>query len=339
MNPYLTQLLKNFFQVYLHERALSPHTVKSYRDSFKLLLHYLQCRRRSPRALTLLDLNVKTILAFLHHLEDADRGRGNCAQTRNQRLVAIQCFFKYVSLYHPSLEPHAKRILSIPIKRAPAKAVQSLSRKELEALLAQPHITTSDGIRNLAILTFLYNAGARASEAADARLSWFDFPNRTVAILGKGRKERITPLWPSTIRLLQLYVHRHRRKPKPGFADYFFINQRSCPFTRFGIRAVVKRHLAAASKLCPSLAAKSLSTHSLRHTCAVHLLESKVDPNVIKSWLGHASISSTDRYLDTDLTHKRRILEQFGPPPYVASLENPQSPGSNTDLLNWLDDL
>jgi len=214
-----------------------------------------------------------------------------------------------------------------------------LDRQELQALLKQPKTDTPDGVRDLAILTFLYNTGARASEVAEARRSWFNWPTRTVKIFGKRRKERETPLWPSTVRLLKLYTEYHRRKPLPGFADYLFINQRGRAFNRFGIRALVKRHLKTAAKECPSLAAKELSTHSLRHTTAVHLLESRVDPNVIKAWLGHASVKSTDPYLDTDLNHKRRILEQFGPPPFVNGPEEPPTPGSGTDLLDWLDDL
>jgi len=332
----LARSLKDFFQSHLLEKAVSPNTLKSYRDTFTLLIRYIQNQRRYSAMPTLQDLDVKTILAFLRHLEDGTNGRGNSAKTRNLRLIAIQNFFKFLSLHHPSLERHAEKIMGIPIKRVPPHTVASLNRKELEALLASPRTTTSDGIRDLAILIFLYNTGARASEAADVRLSWFDFPNRTVKIFGKGRKERLTPLWPSTTRLLKLYAEEHRRKPKAG-TDVFFINQRGFPFTRFGIRSVVKRHLQQAAKRCSSIAAKKLSTHSLRHTTAVHLLESRVDPNVIKAWLGHASIQSTSKYLDTDLAHKRRILEQFGPPAPLTNLDNP--PSSKSDLLDWLGDL
>ena len=122
-------------------------------------------------------------------------------------------------------------------------------------------------------------------------------------------------------------------------AGHFFINQRGGPFTRFGIRDVVRRHLRLAAKVCPSIARKRLSTHSMRHTTAVHLLASRVDPNVIKSWLGHASVSSTSRYLDTDLNHKRRILDQFGPPRYVESSVQPEKPESSEDILDWLNEL
>ncbi|MFH1186056.1 MAG: tyrosine-type recombinase/integrase [Chloroflexota bacterium] len=340
MNPRLATLLQEFFQTYLREqRSVSPNTVKSYRDTFKLLIAYVSARRRTARPLCVTDLDAKTVLAFLRNLEDPDQGRGNCAQSRNQRLAAIQCFFKYLALHQPSLERQAKRIFAIPIKRVPPKAVESPSRKELEALLAQPQTTTADGIRDLAILTFIYNTGARAQEAADARLSWFDFTNRTVSIIGKGQRQRLTPLWPSTVRLLKLYKENHRRRPHKMAVDHFFINQRAGAFTRFGIRTLVKKYLRLAAKRCPSLAGKRLSAHSLRHATACHLLESKVEPNVIKSWLGHASVRSTARYLDTDLSYKRRILDQFGPPDYVASSVEPERGGSTGHILDWLKDL
>lgn len=337
MTVDLAKALKDFFYVYLAEqRGLSPHTLKSYRDTFRLLFLYLQAQRRNG-GVRLLDLDVKTILAFLQHLEDAAAGRGNSARTRNLRLTAIQGFFKYLSLMYPSLERHAQRVLAIPLKRVPPRLVQSLERRELEALLLQPRSDSSDGVRDLAVLTFLYNTGARASEAANARLSWFDFAGRFVTILGKGQKKRVTPLWPSTVRLLKFYIERHRRTPKvPG--DFFFVDQRGLPFTRFGIRTLVKRYLKAAAKRCPSLATKRLSTHSLRHTTAVHLLESGVDPTVIKDWLGHATLDSTTQYLDTHLRRKRRILQQFGPPASVVQVLQPPEP-SKIDLLEWLNDL
>lgn len=340
MNDRLDLRLRDFFQVYLRDqRSVSPNTIKSYRDTFKLLLAYLGSSKRAAKAPSIHDIDAKTVLGFLRHLEDPVRGRGNCAQSRNLRLAAIQCFFQYLSLQSPALERQARRIFAIPVKRVPPKAADSLSRKELEALLAQPRTAGADGVRDLAILTFLYNTGARAQEAADAHDDWFDFANRTVSIIGKGQRQRTTPLWPATVRLLKLYRDEHRRATSEHDCGRFFINQRGDAFTRFGIRAVVKKYLRLAARVCPSLAVKRLSTHSLRHTTACHLLESRVEPNVIKSWLGHASISSTSRYLDTDLSHKRRILEQFGPPRYVESSSQPEKPGSAKEILDWLQEL
>lgn len=338
MSAHLAGQIQDFFQTYLREqRAVSPNTIKSYRDTFKFLVQYAG-RRRGNRALTVKDLDAKTILAFLQHVEDPDNGRGNAVFTRNLRLAAIQSFFKYLSIHRPGLERHCRTILAIPRKRATAGEPQSLSRKELETLLAQPQTSSIDGFRDLALLAFLYNSGARAQEAADARASWFDFPNHIVKIIGKGNKERLTPLWLPTVRILQTYWKTYRRRPKTG-SDHFFINQRGARLTRFGVRGVVKRYLALAAKICPSIAGKKLSTHSLRHTTACHLLESGVDLNVIKAWLGHKSIKTTSRYLYTDVSHKRRVLEQFGPPPTIESVLDPKPEDAPDQLLGWLDRL
>ncbi len=338
MNDDLGRHLHGFFETYLRkQRTLSPHTIKSYRDTFKFFITYLAFRRRGS-GLSVRDLDPKTVLAFLQHLENPNQGRGNSASTRNQRLAAIQCFFRYVALLAPRLERQAGRIRAIPMKRVHPQPAESLNREELNALLSQPSTATPDGVRDLAILTFMYNTGARAQEVADARLSWFDFPGRTVTILGKGGRRRTTPLWPATVRMLMHYQTHYRRQPRQG-GDRFFVNQRGGAFTRFGIWAIAKRHMQGAAKTCPSLARRGLSTHSLRHTTAVHLLEAGVEPNVIKAWLGHASISSTSRYLDTNLSHKRHVLEQFGPPSYVVSSNEAAAQGSTRQLLGWLEDL
>lgn len=340
MTTGLAGQLQGFFHVYMREqRALSPNTIKSYRDSLKLLIAYVGTGQRSVRQLSAKAFDPLTVMAFLQNLEDPEQGRGNCAQSRNQRLAAIQSFFKYLVLHHPALEGQAKRIFAIPMKRHPPRMTGSLTRKELEAVLEQPSTDTSDGLRDLAILIFMYNTGARAQEAADTRISWFDFLERTVSITGKGQKQRLTPLWPATVRVLKIYLEKHRRKPQPTAFDRFFINQRGGAFTRFGMRSLFKKYLKLATRQCPELAERRLSTHSMRHTTAVHLLASKVGPHVIKAWLGHASISSTSRYLDTDLNQKRRILEQFGPPSNLESILDPKPEAESVDLVSWLDHL
>lgn len=339
MNAQLVGHLQGFFQTYLRDqRAVSPNTIKSYRDTFKQLIHYAN-QHRGGRVLAVKDLDAKTILAFLQYVEDPSNGRGNCAFTRNLRLAAIQSFFRYLSIHYPNLERQCRTIFAVPRKRAADREPQSLSRKEMGVLLAQPRTDDIDGLRDLAILTFIYNTGARAQEAADAHWSWFDFPNRTVKIIGKGRKERLTPLRPSMVELLERYWKNYRRKPDSAAAGYLFINQRGSRFTRFGIRTIVKKYLRLAVKTCPSLAAKRLSTHSLRHTTACHLLESRVGPIGIKAWLGHASIKTTSRYFHADLSHKRQILEQFGPQDYVASALQPQQGDPPEKIIDWLSQL
>jgi site-specific recombinase XerD len=340
MNTDLVSYLQPFFETYLsRQRRLSPNTMASYRDTFKLLVAYLQRKRPAARPLRIMHLDAKTILDFLEYLEDAEVGRGNSAQTRNARRAAIRAFFEYVSMHHPSLERQAARVLAIPKTRVNKKPAGSLDRQELEALLKEPNTDTPDGLRDLALLSFLYNVGARATEAAQVRLSGFNFPSRLVTIFGKGNKKRETPLWPSTVKLLELYAKDYRRKPKAGAGDFFFINQRGLPFTRFGIRGVVKKYVRLAAKKCPSLATKKLAAHSMRHTCASHLLESRVETNAISAWLGHASVSASDPYLHTSLSYKRQILEKFGPPDYVANVLKPKTGDSPDKLLDWLKNL
>jgi site-specific recombinase XerD len=339
MTGDLQEHLHAFFHVYLRrQKGLSLNTIRSYRDTFKLLIAFIGARHPS-RILHLKHIDAKTILAFLEHLEDPDGGRGSSPRTRNQRLAAIQSFFKYLAMHEPSRGAHAERILAIPAKRVSKRESDSLSYRELEALFTQPQTDTSDGIRDLAILVFLYNTGARASEAANATISWFDFPSRTVKIIGKGNKERLNPLWPTTVKLLELYRVHHRRKPKPSASDRFFINQRGLAFTRFGMRSVVKKYLRLAARSCPSIAGKRLSTHNMRHTLVCHLLESRVDVNVIKTIVGHSSIKSLDDYAHATLDHMRRIYEQFGPPPCVSAALQPKPEDTPEKVLAWLNDL
>ncbi|MBI3550873.1 MAG: tyrosine-type recombinase/integrase [Elusimicrobia bacterium] len=338
MSDDLSRHLKDFLQSYLRQqRDFSPHTIKSYRDAFKLLLRYALSRRPGLKKAAIRDLDAKTILSFLQNLEDSQLGRGNNIRTRNQRLAAIHAFFKYLSLHVPSVEPQARRILAIPFKKTTSKPADSLTHKELEVLLAQPQASGADGFRDLTILVFLYNSGARAQEVADLRLSSFNFANNTVKIIGKGKNERLLPLQLSTIKLLKLYKEKYRRQ---SAGEHFFINQRNGRFTRFGIRTIVKKYLQLAGRVCPTLAAKRLSTHSLRHTCASHMRDSDVEFNLIRGWLGHKSLETTTSiYTHVDLSPQRRIYEKFGPPNYVVSAvesicREPQGQG-----FDWLDDL
>jgi site-specific recombinase XerD len=328
----------DFFHSYLLEqRGLRLNTIKSYRDTLKLLLLYARSRRRTSGALSIRDFDVQLILAFLKNLEDAQEGRGNCARTRNQRLAAIQCFFKYLSIYHHPLERQAKRILAIPVKRCYPREKASLSRKELEVLLAQPPTTTADGIRDLTMLTFAYNTGARAQEIADTQLARIDFQNRMVEVIGKGNKPRPIPIWPATARLVELYKNKHRRTPRSTASGNLFINQRGGPFTRFGVWTIVRKYLRLAIRTCPGLAAKQISPHSLRHTMASHMLEACGDLNLVKALLGHEDLSTTSRYThDVELTYKRRIMDQCAPPHYVVSFLESKSDGSVDTILNSL---
>lgn len=334
----LKEALTGFFSSYLMEqKQVSLHTLKSYRDTFKFLLTYIQREKRLPQFPTLDDFDIQTLLGFLKNLEDDKAGRGNMTSTRNLRLAAINSFFKYLSWQHPTLERQADKVRGIPRKKSPIKKLDFLTHEELHSLFAQVDPRTSDGFRDLALLTYLYNTGARSQEAADTRISWVDFSNGLAHITGKGNKQRSTPLWGVTLTVIRTYLEKHRRKPFSE--DFLFINQRGKRLTRFGVRGIVKKYLEKTKTRCPGLQAKRLSTHSLRHTTAMHLLESGVEQNVIKAWLGHADIRSTERYLNADLKHKKEALAKFAPPIYVVSSLDQKSGTSTENLLGWLKDL
>jgi site-specific recombinase XerD len=332
----LSSHLKAFISTYLPvHMSLSPNSIKSYCDTFKLLVGFLAVQKDISSPLQVSDLTAPRILKFLQHLEDKTLGRGNSPTTRNVRLAAIQSFFHYVEIYISSQDRLVRQVLAIQKKKAPSKSVNSLTREELEAVLSQPVLSNKDGFRDFAILAFMYNTGARAQEVVDAVDAWFDFGKCAVEIVGKGKTKRTTPLMPYVAKILQIYKEKYRRPTRDGVAS-FFVNQRGRAFTRFGVRALVKRYVARAAKICPSLVGKKISTHSLRHTTAVHLLAARVEANALKQWLGHKNLRTTSRYLQMDLNHKRRILEKFGVPDNVKSFFEPQAEASAVQLLDWL---
>jgi len=334
----LKEALTQFFGSFLQEQKnVSPNTLKSYRDAFKLLLEFVRRKQNSSKPIKVTDLNVPLILDFLKNLEDETVGRGNAISTRNYRLAALRSFFQYLGWHYPSLERLSKQIRAIPKKKSPINKLDYLNPDELKILISQVDTSRSDGFRDLALLIYLYNTGARSQEVADTKVSGIDFSNEEVTIKkGKGRKDRVLPLWPTTLKALQVYLKTHRRKPLPPYQDILFINQRGESLTRFGVRRIVQKYAKNARAKCPSLAAKRISTHSFRHTTAMHLLDSGVEMNVIKGWLGHASVESTSRYINADLSRKKKALDKFGPPLYVASSLEQKPSSSTKEILDWL---
>jgi site-specific recombinase XerD len=331
----LPTLLRGFFEEYLAaQRDVSTNTVYAYRDSFKLLLRYTARRTgRQVVRLRLADLNADAVLAFLGHLENE---RKNCAATRNCRLVAVHRFFAYVADRDPRHAEQCRRVLDIPVKKTVSTNMTYLDRDEMKALLQVPTPSHRLGLRDIALLTFLYNTGARASEAAELsiRAIRFETPAQ-VSILGKGRKERACPLWPETVKALCAYIKQ--RGDGVGPDAPVFLNAHGMRLGRFGVVTVVKRTVSAATRLHPSLAAKRVSPHTLRHTAAMHLLQAGVELNVIKSWLGHVSITTTSQYIEIDMAMKREALDRCPPPVPTQSGDSPWH--SRQDIVEWLDDL
>lgn len=331
----LSTLLRGFFEDYLAaQRDVSGNTIYAYRDSIKLFLHF--AARNSGRQvirLQLSDLGPSTVLSFLNHLEVE---RKNCVATRNCRLVAVHRFFGYVADTDPRHAELCRRVLEIPVKKTASSAMTYLDRDEMKALLAAPSPSHRLGLRDIALLTFLYNTGARASEVVDSNIKDVRFEPPTQArIFGKGRKERACPLWQETIDVLRAYLQQ--RKGGSQFDTPLFLNAHGKRISRFGVIAILRRHVAAAAAHKPSLATKHISPHTLRHTAAMHLLQSGVEINVIKSWLGHVSITTTSQYIEIDMEMKRQAIERCSPPVPEPAGDSPWH--SRQDIIQWLEDL
>lgn len=311
MTVAFPSLLQSFFcQRLINQRNVSSQTVASYRDTFRLLLRYAEQRtRKPPVALTLTDLDAPLVLGFLDHLQ---KERGNCARTRNLRLVALRSFLHYASHLDPTALPTVQRVLAIPMKRFDRPLLGFLSHEEIHAILAAPDRTTWSGKRDHVLLTTLYNTGARVSEAIGMRVADLDLnASPSVHICGKGRKERVTPLWSGTAKLLARWlplVQRNANAP-------LFPNRAGLPLTRSGVEQRLRSAVVLARRGCPSLQARRVSPHTLRHTTAMHLLQSGVDITVIALWLGHESIETTHRYIEADLSMKERALGALQEPP------------------------
>jgi len=328
-------LLRSFFEDYLAaQRDVSPNTIYAYRDACKLFLRFAarHCGRQVIR-LQLADLGADTVLAFLTHLESE---RNNSAATRNCRLVAIHRFFAYVAEQDPRHAELCRRVLDIPLKKTTSNSMTYLDRDEVKTLLAVPSSRHRLGLRDRALLTLLYNSGARATEVAQLDIKDLRLETPTqVRLLGKGRKERICPLWQETANALQAYL---RQRADGTQADApLFLNAHGKRITRFGVGTIVKRNVAVAATTLESLAVKPVSPHTLRHTTALHLLQSGVELNVIKSWLGHVSITTTSEYIEIDMAMKRKAIERC--PPLVPDPEGESRWHVSNDIIQWLEDL
>jgi integrase/recombinase XerD len=282
------------------ERNLSPNTQKSYRDMLMQLLPFVAKKGgKTVDRVLVADLSGTIVRQFLNHLE-LNRRCG--ISTRNQRLGSIHALAKFIGENRPEYVSWAGEIRQVPFKKFAVPAITCLDRAEMNALLQVPDRSTDQGRREHALLLFLYNSGARASEAAALTIVDLDWHARSVQILGKGKKLRSCPLWPVTLKTLRpLTVGRDG-------TERVFLNRLSQPFTRSGIHAIVKRRAEQARHIAPSLANKSIGPHVIRHSTASHLLRAGVDLNTIRAWLGHVSINTTNIYAEIDLDTKARAL-------------------------------
>ena len=299
--------IRGFFEQHLlSQRGLSGHTVLAYRDALKLYLDFV-CRlhRKTSVALTLEDLTADTVRGFLDHLE---RVRKNSVPTRNARLAAIHAFFNYLASIDPRHLAQAQSILAVPFKRQSHRVAEYLEREEMLKVFAGLDGRTLQGQRDDALLRLLYNTGMRVQELVDLDVNHLRFSRPcSVRIFGKGRKERTCPLWKETVAAIKTYLEK--RDVRLDDPTPLFVNHDGNRLTRFGVRYIVARRVSEGANSCPSLLTKRVSPHTIRHTTAMHLLQSNVDLNMIRSWLGHASIETTNGYVEIDLEMKCKTLK------------------------------
>jgi len=299
--------VQSYFTEYLpRQRGASTHTIRAYRDALTLLLRFVADQRgRGLDALQLSDLDADAVTRFLDHIEIE---RSNLPITRNCRRAAIRGFFKHLLRNDMAHSLQYMRVLAIPAKKARQRPATYLEAEEVRLIIGMPDRRTHDGWRDYTLLLFLYNCGARVSEAAE--LQWDDLhlmAPRQVRLRGKGRKERLLPLWPETANAL----HRLRGMSRGADGQCVFVNRQGRPLTRDGIAYVLVKHATAAARSYPALRHKRITPHVLRHSCAVALLQSGTDVTVIRDYLGHASVATTGRYITTNLQMKRDAMQAF----------------------------
>lgn len=305
--PFPSLLQRFFAEHLLTQRRVSPQTIAAYRDTFRLLLRFLSGHLRcSVDQLSLTAISAENVLAFLDHLESE---RGNTIRTRNARLAAVRSFVRFVlAQVGPEFLPTGQRVLAVPMKRFNRPLLGCLSREEVRAILDALDGVSWNSRRDRLFFTLMYNTGARVSELTTLRLA--DLMGDAVRLHGKGRKDRAVPLWSQTRRLLRHWIRANRLQPE----QYLFTNRYGTPLTRAGanfrLRVAVRRALA----VCPSLAQRRISPHTLRHTTAFHLLQSGVALEVIALWLGHESPVTTHNYIEADLKMKADVLRKLEAP-------------------------
>jgi len=337
----LSSLIYQFFDEYLpHIKGCSPNTVKSYRDTFALFLpfaaqyHCIKIDSLKPG-----HLSADLILAFLNWLES---DRHNTPRTRNQRLAVLKSLAKMIRFMYPQKRKLAESILAIPQKRSQRKLIGFLYPHEILNVFENVEITRKDGFRDYTILHLLYDSGARADEVANLHLDYFDYQNRTLAILGKGNRYRQIELLPKTSALIDQYIAKYRRTPNAFCKAYLFINQRGAAFTRHGINRLCKKYL---SRTLSSKRLKHINpAHSFRHSCAVRMLAEGKPLSDIKNRLGHENVQSTMIYLQMDLSQKRVLQEKFIRFTQKHLMSDPKIDEliqweRKEDILVWLDSL
>jgi site-specific recombinase XerD len=327
--PHLSLFLRERLP---NERSASPHTCDAYAYAFQLLLTFAAKRLRvRPSALMLEQLDAPLVLAFLAELESV---RGNTARTRNARLAAIRSFARFVAYRVPSAMQQVESLLAIPMKKTDERLVAYLSREEIQAVLDAPDPRSRAGVRDLAMLHLAFAAGLRVSELVGLRIDEVVLqPQPAVHVRGKGRRERVLPLWKTTAKALRAWLAIRG----PASCPELFLSARAGPLTRDGFEHILAKHVTTAAANAPSISKKRVSPHVLRHSCAMQTLEATHDVRKVALWLGHASVQTTEIYLRADPTAKLEAINGMLPPnlrrgrfrapdKLLASLRAPRTP-------------
>ena len=310
----LGRSIVGFFQEYLPTlRGMSRHTIQSYRDALVLFLQFAATDCRRPvEALEVADITADRVGRFLAFLETV---RQNSITTRNARLAALHTFARFLVARNPEHMAALQQVLGIPFKRgARAAPIEYLEKTEIEALLAGIDRSSLSGQRDYAMFSLMFNTGARVQEILNLRVCDLRLASPyQVRLAGKGNKTRICPIWPRTAQLLRDLIQKQHANVENPANQPVFVNERGVAMTRFGVRYLLRKYVAASTTAAPTLAGKQIHPHSLRHTTAIHLLKAGVDFATISQWLGHASLNTTMRYARADIDLKRQALAQVFP--------------------------
>jgi integrase/recombinase XerD len=333
LNPSFPSLVQRFFTEYLvQQRGFSLQTVAAYRDAMRLLLLYIEdLTGKAPTEVSLTNITADVVLKFLDHLE---RERNNSVRSRNARLAAIRSFLTYASHHDLDALGTIQRVLALPLKRFERPMLGFLSREEMQAIIAASDSPTWTGQRDRALLTTLYNTGARVSEVIKLRIADVYLNNSAfVMINGKGRKQRQVPLWRATTTTIALWKQRLGNGNVDETAP-LFPNRCGVAMTRANVLHRLTQYVQIACHKMPSLKNRRITPHTIRHTTAMHLLQSGIDISVIALWLGHESPSTTHMYIESDLSMKERALNALEPPSIKMSRYQPKD-----SLIQFLETL
>jgi len=306
--PLATYLQRFFTERLGAQLKASPNTIISYRDTFRLFLRYAADQlKKMPTALQIADIDADLVGMFLADIETT---RGNGARSRNTRLAAIRSFFKYVAANEPQLLLHCQRVLAMPSKRHQKRVIDFLTRDEIEAVIAAPDLATWHGRRDRAILVLTLQTGLRVTELITLSCSDITLgAGAHVRCMGKGRKERATPIRKDSVKVLRGWLAERHGK----MTDPLFVSNRGALLSRDAIERIVRTHVATASKTCRSLRTKRVSPHVLRHSAAMQLLQNGVDRTVIALWLGHESGETRQMYIHADMRIKEKAMARTRP--------------------------